>query len=47
GYVLYPGKLTRAPSFRIGCIGAIGPDDMAGMVVVAASVLREMGLMET
>ncbi|KAF0109448.1 MAG: 2-aminoethylphosphonate-pyruvate transaminase, partial [Rhodospirillaceae bacterium] len=32
GYVLYPGKLTRAPSFRIGCIGAIGPDDMAGMV---------------
>ena len=28
GIVIYPGKLTAAPSFRIGCIGAIGPDDM-------------------
>ncbi len=25
GVVIYPGKLTREPSFRIGCIGAIGP----------------------
>jgi 2-aminoethylphosphonate-pyruvate transaminase len=29
GVVIYPGKLTDEPSFRIGCIGAIGPDDMA------------------
>ncbi len=29
GIVLYPGKLTRAPSFRIGCIGAIDEDDIA------------------
>ena len=28
GIVIYPGKLTREPSFRIGCIGAIGPDDI-------------------
>jgi 2-aminoethylphosphonate-pyruvate transaminase len=28
GIVIYPGKLTQEPSFRIGCIGAIGPDDM-------------------
>jgi 2-aminoethylphosphonate-pyruvate transaminase len=28
GIVIYPGKLTHADSFRIGCIGAIGPDDM-------------------
>jgi len=28
GIVLYPGKLTRAPSFRIGCIGAIDEADM-------------------
>jgi 2-aminoethylphosphonate-pyruvate transaminase len=26
--VIYPGKLTHEPSFRIGCIGAIGADDM-------------------
>ena len=24
GYIIYPGKLTVAPSFRIGCIGALG-----------------------
>lgn len=29
GVVIYPGKLTHEPSFRIGCIGAIGPDDIA------------------
>ncbi|WP_428377883.1 2-aminoethylphosphonate--pyruvate transaminase [Lichenicoccus sp.] len=29
GIVIYPGKLTRAPSFRIGCIGAIDQHDIA------------------
>ncbi len=29
GVVIYPGKLTQEPSFRIGCIGAIGPAEMA------------------
>ena len=28
GVVIYPGKLTRAPSFRIGCMGAITEADM-------------------
>ncbi len=28
GVVIYPGKLTAAPSFRIGCIGAIDEADM-------------------
>jgi len=28
GIVLYPGKLTREPSFRIGCIGAIALADI-------------------
>ena len=28
GVVIYPGKLTREPSFRIGCIGAVGPAEM-------------------
>ena len=30
GYVIYPGKLTVADSFRIGCIGRLYPDDMRG-----------------
>jgi 2-aminoethylphosphonate-pyruvate transaminase len=29
GVVIYPGKLTQEPSFRIGCIGAIGQAEMA------------------
>jgi 2-aminoethylphosphonate-pyruvate transaminase len=29
GVVIYPGKLTQEPSFRIGCIGAIGTAEMA------------------
>ncbi len=29
GVVIYPGKLTREPSFRIGCIGAIGAAEIA------------------
>ncbi|KAF0143195.1 MAG: 2-aminoethylphosphonate--pyruvate transaminase [Rhodospirillaceae bacterium] len=42
GYVLYPGKLARKPSLRIGCIGAITPDDLAAMVTTAADILRKM-----
>ena len=33
GVVIYPGKLTQEPSFRIGCIGAIHPSDMARALV--------------
>ncbi len=29
GVVIYPGKLTTTPSFRIGCIGAIGPAEIS------------------
>ena len=29
GVVIYPGKLTQEPSFRIGCIGAVGRLEMA------------------
>ncbi len=28
GFVLYPGKLTEVETFRVGCIGAIGPNEM-------------------
>ena len=28
GFVIYPGKLTVADSFRIGCIGRIGETEM-------------------
>jgi 2-aminoethylphosphonate-pyruvate transaminase len=42
GYVIYPGKLTVADSFRIGCIGRLTPDHMRGFLAATAEVLAEM-----
>jgi 2-aminoethylphosphonate-pyruvate transaminase len=44
GYVIYPGKLTVADSFRIGCIGRIGPQAMAGALQTIETVLDQMGV---
>ncbi len=44
GYVIYPGKLTVAPSFRIGCIGRIGPVEMQGALEAVRAILAEMGV---
>ena len=35
---------TAQPSFRVGCIGAITPDDMRGFLKAVASVLTTMGI---
>ena len=44
GYVIYPGKLTVADSFRIGCIGALTALDMRSFLATVAEVLAEMGV---
>jgi 2-aminoethylphosphonate-pyruvate transaminase len=44
GYVIYPGKLTVADSFRIGCIGRINADNMRAFLAVVAEVLAGMGV---
>jgi len=44
GYLIYPGKLTVAPSFRIGCIGRLGPEQMRGALAAIRAVLKEMGV---
>jgi 2-aminoethylphosphonate-pyruvate transaminase len=44
GYVIYPGKLTVAESFRIGCIGDLHAKDMRTFVSVVGEVLDEMGV---
>lgn len=46
GFIIYPGKLTGAASFRIGCIGAIEPANVERLVAAIADVLRELGLGE-
>ena len=44
GFILYPGKLTQVETFRVGCIGAIGRNEMAQAVQAVAQALREMGI---
>jgi len=44
GFILYPGKLTRVETFRVGCIGAIGPDDIRQAVHAVRDTLAEMGI---
>jgi 2-aminoethylphosphonate-pyruvate transaminase len=42
GYVIYPGKLTVADSFRIGCIGRLYPEHMRGVLAAIRDILDEM-----
>ena len=44
GFVLYPGKLTQVETFRVGCIGAIGPDEMRLAVAAVRDTLADMGV---
>jgi len=44
GYVIYPGKLTVADSFRIGCIGRLGEKEMKGALEAIRRTLKEMGV---
>jgi len=44
GFVLYPGKLTQVETFRVGCIGAIGPQEMRLAVHAIRDALDEMGI---
>lgn len=44
GYVIYPGKITVADSFRIGCIGRLNADHMRGALAAVREVLNELGV---
>ena len=44
GYVIYPGKLTVAETFRIGCIGQVYEDDIKGALVAVGRALDDMGV---
>jgi 2-aminoethylphosphonate-pyruvate transaminase len=44
GFVIYPGKLTVADSFRIGCIGHLYPEHMRAALEAVRDVLAEMGV---
>ena len=44
GFILYPGKLTEIETFRVGCIGAIGPIEMQQAVHAVSLALKELGI---
>jgi len=41
-FVIYPGKLTVADSFRMGCIGRLYAEHMKGALAAVREVLDEM-----
>lgn len=44
GYVIYPGKLTVADSFRIGCIGRLDEEQMRGALQAIRGMLNRFGI---
>src|SRR5437016_3290183 len=42
GFIIYPGKISRANTFRIGSIGRIFPGDIEALLGAVGSALREM-----
>lgn len=44
GFVIYPGKLTVADSFRVGCIGRIDRNDIRRALAAVAAVMADMGV---
>lgn len=44
GFILYPGKLTQVETFRVGCIGAIGRNEMQQAVAAIGDAMRELGI---
>lgn len=44
GFVIYPGKVSRADCFRIGTIGRIYPADVEALAAAIAEVLAEMDI---
>jgi 2-aminoethylphosphonate-pyruvate transaminase len=44
GFAIYPGSLTRVPSFRVGCIGQVFPDDLRRFVAAVTDAMTSLGL---
>jgi 2-aminoethylphosphonate-pyruvate transaminase len=44
GFLIYPGKLTVADSFRMGCIGRLNAKDMAAALKAVRHAMQELGV---
>lgn len=43
GFIIYPGKLTKVDTFRIGTIGRLFPADLRQLLLAMDAALHEMG----
>ncbi len=43
-FLIYPGKLTVADTFRIGCIGNLNDQDMKDTITAIKEVISELGI---
>jgi 2-aminoethylphosphonate-pyruvate transaminase len=43
GFILYPGKLTKLPTFRLGNIGDVYPADMEALVNAVGAYRKKRG----
>ena len=44
GFILYPGKISQADTFRIGNIGRLFPNDLRAVVHAIRETLAELGV---
>lgn len=44
GFIIYSGKLTTEPCFRIGTIGRLAPGEIAALLHAIEHVLQEVGI---
>jgi 2-aminoethylphosphonate-pyruvate transaminase len=44
GFIIFPGRLALADTFRIGCMGDVTEDDITEAMAAVAEVMHEMGI---
>jgi 2-aminoethylphosphonate-pyruvate transaminase len=44
GFIIFPGRLALANTFRIGCMGTVREDDIAEAMQAVADTMAEMGV---
>ncbi len=44
GFIIFPGRLALADTFRIGCMGNVDEQDMAEAMNAVAETMQEMGI---
>ena len=44
GFIVYPGKISQADTFRIGSIGRLLESDMRALLLAIGETVKEMGI---